>query len=102
MSVPWLSTSNPIRSLTRLRVRLQTSSESLREDKQGDPERSRSCSRCYRPAVSLLVCVHVGEFASTQYCVEVSGRVGTLRGSSQDGTAERKQNNLQSAFYIFH
>ncbi|KAL7370203.1 hypothetical protein ABVT39_022032 [Epinephelus coioides] len=57
LSVPRLSTSNPIRSLTRLRVKLQTGSEWLREDEQDDPEWSRSCSWCYGPAVCLCVFV---------------------------------------------
>ena len=50
-SVPRLSTSNPIRSPTRLRVRLQTGSESLRGDEPDDPEWSGSGCRCYGPVV---------------------------------------------------
>lgn len=50
-SVPRLSTSNPIRSPTRLRVRLQTGSESSRGDEPDDPEWSGSGCRCYGPVV---------------------------------------------------
>ena len=91
LSVPRLSTSNPIRSVGRLGVKLQTSSESLGEDELDDPEPSGSCCWCYGPAAA-----HVGEFASTQYCSEVSRRVGRLRGGTTRLHAELNQNNLVS------
>lgn len=94
MSLPRLSTSNPIRSLTRLRVKLQTSSESLREDEQDDPEWSRSSSWCYRPAVSLCVFMLVSLHRLDAALRLARGSAACRAAAWQH--AEQNQNNLVS------
>ncbi len=94
LSVPRLSTSNPIRSLTRLRVKLQTNSESLREDEQDDPEWSRSRSWCYGPVVSLCVFVLV-----SLHRLDTAPRLAggsTACGAAARRHTEQKQSNLVS------
>lgn len=98
LSLPRLSTSNPIRSLTRLRVRLQTSSESLREDEQDDPEWSRSCSWCYRPAVSLCVFMLVS-LHRLDTALRLAGGSAACRAAASR-TEPEQACLLQNAFYV--